>query len=82
MGFIIDILKLAGKGLLFGVLVASVGVFINFLMGLVPPIALNGCIGYWVDLLGIFLGIQITVSIVIYAFTFKFALSFFAKFLD
>lgn len=82
MGAIVDILKLAGKAGLFLIMMASVSIFTNYLIGLIPPINLNGCIGYWVNSLGLIMGLSITLSIVMYGFVFKIALGFISRYLD
>lgn len=78
----IDILKMGFKLLFFTILLGAVGFFTNFLIGQIPPINLGGCMGWWANALGIFLGLKILVSIVLYGFVAKFTLSYFSNYLN
>lgn len=78
----IDILKMGFKLLLFAILLAAVGTFLNFLTGLIPPVNLNGCMGYYMNELGILMGLRLFLSIVLYAFAVKFAINYFSGYLN
>jgi hypothetical protein len=77
-----DILRIGAKLLLFSILLGFVGMFTNYLIGLIPPININGCMGYYADQFGIFKGFQVMLSIVLYGFVVKYGLSFFSNYLN
>jgi len=72
---------LAGvKLLLFALLLVFVAKFVNFLLDLIPPLNLSGCAGYYFELFGVKDGIDLFISILVYGFTVKYALSFFKNY--
>ena len=78
----VDIIKSGLKLLLYALLLGVLGMFTNYLIGLIPPVTLSGCMGYYADQLGLFLGLRIMLSIVLYGFLFKFSLNFFSNYLN
>jgi len=80
MGSIIGAITAGFKLFLFSTLLAVVAKFINFLINLIPPLELSGCIGYYFALFGIRDGLNLFISILVYGFTFKFGLSFFKSY--
>lgn len=77
-----DILRIGAKLLLFSILLGFVGMFTNYLLGLIPPINIGGCMGYYAYQFGIFQGFQLMVSIVLYGFVVKYGLNFFSNYLN
>lgn len=74
---------LAGvKLILFGILLAGVQFFTNFLIGLIPSVSLTGCMGYYMSAFGLTLGMDLFLSIVVYGFLGRFALGYFSKYLN
>ena len=77
-----DLVRIGAKFFLFSALLALVQFFVNFLLGLLPPLSIGGCAGYYLNALGILDGLDVMVSIVLYGFIFKFGLSFVSNVLD
>ncbi len=78
----VDIVKMGFKLLLFSILLGLLGFFTNYLIGLIPPVNLSGCMGYYADRLGIFYGMKLMLSIVLYGFVAKFSFSYFSNYLN
>jgi len=79
---LVAIAKLGLRYMFFVFLIGMLVTFTHYLLSLIPPMNLNGCLGYWVNSLGLILAIRMIVSIVVYAFIFKFGISLFSKSLD
>ena len=73
---------MALKLLLFAFLLGLLGTFINFVMGKISPIHLNGCMGFYADKFGLIDSTRIFFSILVYGFTSKFAFSYFKNYLN
>jgi len=82
MGGIVDIIKMGLKFILFALLLASVGTFLSYLLGKIPPLSLSGCMGFYINKLGLFDGVRIFISILVYGFTAKFAIGYFKGYLN
>lgn len=78
----VDLLKLGFKLFLFSLLLGFVGMFTNYLLGLIPPVNLGGCMGYYANQMGFFFGMRLMLSIVLYGFVVKFSLDFFKQYLN
>lgn len=78
----IELLKLGFKLFLYAMLLGIVSIFINYLMSLIPPVNITGCIGYYVNELGFILGLRLMLSIVLYGFMVKFSLDYFKNYLN
>ncbi len=79
---LVAIAKIAFRFIFFGSLVTSFIAFTNYLLGFVPTVNVGGCLGRWIDSLGLITAIRITLSIVVYGAIFKFSLGLFSKSLD
>jgi len=79
---ITEILKAGFKLILFGILIAVLHFFVNFLMNMIPPLQLSGCIAHYFNVLGIAFGLRLFISIIAYAFAVRFALKFFSNYLN
>lgn len=79
---LVAIAKMALKLLMFVVLLGVIGTFINLLMGYIPPLNLSGCIGKFVNMFGFILGLKLMLSIIVYGFGVKFAISYFSSYLN
>jgi len=77
-----DLLKVGAKVLLFSSLLALLQVFVKFLVSKIPSVSIGGCAGYWFEHLGVFFGLRLMLSIILYGFVAKFALSFISRVLD
>jgi len=77
-----DLLKIAAKAFLLSSLLVLVHFFVNYLVGLLPPLHITGCAGYYFERLGISYGLRLMLSIVLYGFVGKFTLSFVSRVLD
>lgn len=78
----VDLLKLGFKLMFFSILLGIVGMFTNYLIGLIPPVNLGGCMGYYADQMGFFFGMRLMISIVLYGFVVKFGLNYFSNYLN
>jgi len=74
--------KIAFKAGLFFVVLSFLSIFTNYLMGLIPPLNIQGCMGFFVNNLGLVLALRLYLSIIIYSYVFKFTLSLFSRSLD
>ena len=74
--------KVALKAVLFLFIVSLISPFTSILMGMLPPLNLTGCMGFFVNALGLVLALKLYLSIVLYGFVFKFTLGLFSKSLD
>jgi hypothetical protein len=79
---LVQIVKMGLKLVLFSLLLGVIATFINFIIGLIPPINIGGCMGYYFNRLGIFDGFSIMLSIVVYGFAVKFGISYFSNYLN
>ena len=76
------IARLAFKTVLFMTILGFVSLFVNYLMNMIPPLNLSGCLGYFVNSLGLILALRLYLSLVLYGFVFKYTLSLFSRSLD
>jgi len=74
--------KVVLKGTLFLFIISFLPRFTGYLLQMIPPLNLNGCMGYFVSQLGLVLALKLYISIVVYAYVFKFTLNLFSKSLD
>ena len=74
--------KIALKAVLFLMILSFLTIFTNYLMTLIPPLNISGCMGFYVNSLGLVLALRLYLSIIIYAYVFKFTLSLLSKSLD
>jgi len=81
MANIIGAILFGVKLVLLSILLAVLAKFLSFLVHLIPPLELNGCIGHYFDIFGMKDGLNWFISILVYGFTFKFGLSFFKTYL-
>jgi hypothetical protein len=78
----IDIVKMGLKLILLGVLLPLMAIFINYLIGLIPPLNLSGCMGFYANAWGIPMGFRLLISIVAYGFAVKYVFRFASNYLN
>ena len=74
--------KIILKGTLFLFIISFLPRFTSYLLQMIPPLNLSGCMGYFISQLGLVLALKLYISIVVYAYVFKFTLNLFSKSLD
>ena len=74
--------KIAFKAVLFLMILSFLSIFVNYLIGLIPPLNITGCMGFFVNSLGLILGLRLYLSILLYAFVFRYTLSLLSRALD